>query len=82
MAVVLKTTERVTVPGVRIPLPPPDTLQQMITDVRSQPRPAAEWQPFPDLEPFLQECDPVARKLAAARRSVTRIVLVDRGDRT
>ena len=26
MAVVLKTTERETVPGVRIPLPPPDTL--------------------------------------------------------
>ena len=57
------------------------SLQQLIADVRSQPRPAAQWQPFPDLEPFLSECDPVARKLADASRSVTRIVLDDRGDR-
>jgi hypothetical protein len=57
------------------------SLQQLIADVRSQPRPPAHWQPFPDLEPFLRECDLVARKLADARRSVTRIVLDDRGDR-
>ena len=57
------------------------SLQQLIADVRSQPRPPAQWQPFPDLEPFLRECDTVARKLADARRSVTRIVLDDRGDR-
>ena len=57
------------------------SLQQLIADVRSQPRPPARWQPFPDLESFLIECDPVARKLADARRSVTRIVLDDRGDR-
>ena len=57
------------------------SLQQLIADVRSQPRPPAQWQPFPDLERFLRECDTVARKLADAHRSVTRIVLDDRGDR-
>ena len=57
------------------------SLQQLIADVRSQPRPPAQWQPFPDLEPFLRECKPVARKLADAGRSATRIVLDDRGDR-
>jgi hypothetical protein len=57
------------------------SLQQLIADVRSQPRPPVDWQPLPDLEPFLRQCDPVARKLADARRSVTRIVLDDRGDR-
>jgi hypothetical protein len=57
------------------------SLQQLIADVRSQPRPPAHWQAFPDLEPFLRECDPVARKLAASHRSLTRIVLDDRGDR-
>jgi hypothetical protein len=56
-------------------------LLQLMADVRSQPRPPAEWQPFPDSEHFLRECDPVARKLVDARRSVTRIVLDDRGDR-
>ena len=56
-------------------------LQQLIADVRSQPRPPAHWQPFPDPEPMLRECDPIARKLADARRSVAQIVLDDRGDR-
>ena len=42
------------------------SLQQLIADVRSQPRPPAVWQPFPDLEPLLRECDPIARKLADA----------------
>jgi hypothetical protein len=57
------------------------SLQQLIVDVRSQARPPAQWQPFPDPEPFLRECDPIARKLTDARRSLTRIVLDDRGDR-
>jgi hypothetical protein len=57
------------------------SLQQLIADVRSQPRPPAQWRPFPDPEPFLRECDAIASKLADVRRSVTRIVLDDRGDR-
>jgi hypothetical protein len=58
-----------------------ESLQQLIADVRSQPRSPVQWQPFPNLEPFLRQCDPVAQMLADARRSVTRIDLDDRGDR-
>jgi hypothetical protein len=57
------------------------SLQQLITDVRSQSRQPAPWRPFPDSEPILRTCDPVAQKLAAVRRSVSQIILDDRGDR-
>jgi hypothetical protein len=68
--------------GARIsPDEPVNPLHQLITDVRSQSRQPARWQPFPDPEPTLRACDPVAQKLSDARRSVTQIILEDRGDR-
>jgi hypothetical protein len=59
----------------------PESVQQLITDVRSQRRQPGQWQPFPDSEPILRTCDAVAKKLSDARRSVTQIILDDRGDR-